>query len=45
MEYSPALLQAGYDLPAVERVTPETPKENFKRSIVIAPPVLMALPG
>ena len=33
-----ALLQAGYDLPPVERVTPETPKENFKGSIVIAPP-------
>lgn len=33
-----ALVDAGYELPAVERVTPETPKENFKGNIVIAPP-------
>lgn len=33
-----ALLQAGFKLPAVERVTPETPKESFKNAIVIAPP-------
>lgn len=33
-----ALLQAGYDLPIAERVTPETPKENFKGHVVIAPP-------
>ena len=32
------LLQAGYDLPNAERVTPETSKENFKGQIVIAPP-------
>lgn len=32
------LLQAGFNLPEVERVTPETPKENLKASIVIAPP-------
>ena len=32
------LLKAGYDLPNVERVTPETPKEDFKGQIVIAPP-------
>jgi putative mRNA 3-end processing factor len=32
------LLQAGYHLPNAERVTPETPKENFKGQIVIAPP-------
>jgi putative mRNA 3-end processing factor len=32
------LLNAGYDLPVVERVLPETPKENFKGNIVIAPP-------
>jgi putative mRNA 3-end processing factor len=33
-----ALLQQGYELPHAERVTPETPKENFKGQIVIAPP-------
>jgi len=33
-----ALLQAGHNLPNAERVTPETPKENFKGNIVIAPP-------
>ena len=33
-----ALLQAGYDLPDAERVTPETPKENYKGNVVIAPP-------
>jgi putative mRNA 3-end processing factor len=33
-----ALLQAGFKLPAAERVTPETPKESFKNAIVIAPP-------
>ena len=33
-----ALVNAGYELPPVERVTPETPKENFKGNIVIAPP-------
>jgi len=32
------LLKAGYDLPDAERVNPETPKENFKDNIVIAPP-------
>ena len=32
------LLQAGYHLPDAERVTPETPKENYKGQIVIAPP-------
>jgi putative mRNA 3-end processing factor len=32
------LLQSGYDLPNAERVTPETPKENYKSQIVIAPP-------
>ena len=32
------LLEAGYDLPFAERVLPETPKENFKGNIVIAPP-------
>ena len=32
------LLEAGYDLPSAERVLPETPKENFKGNIVIAPP-------
>ncbi|MEP7319719.1 MAG: ligase-associated DNA damage response exonuclease [Panacibacter sp.] len=33
-----ALLSAGFQLPPVERVTPETPKERLKNSIVIAPP-------
>ena len=32
------LLQAGYTLPPAERVSPETPKENFKGQVVIAPP-------
>ncbi|MEO6949592.1 MAG: ligase-associated DNA damage response exonuclease [Ginsengibacter sp.] len=33
-----ALLSTGITGPAVERITPETPKERFKNSIVIAPP-------
>ena len=33
-----ALLHAGHELPAAERITPETPKENFKQNVVIAPP-------
>jgi len=33
-----ALVSAGVELPAVERITPETSKETLKRSIVIAPP-------
>lgn len=32
-----ALVNAGWDLPAVERVTPETPKESLKGAVVIAP--------
>ena len=32
------LLQAGYKLPAVQRITPDTPREAFKGSVVIAPP-------
>ena len=32
------LLQAGYDLPDAERVHKDTPKENFKGHVVIAPP-------
>ncbi len=32
------LLQAGYDLPQAERVSPDTPKENFKGQVIIAPP-------
>jgi putative mRNA 3-end processing factor len=32
------LLDTGVELPDVERVTPETPKEKFKGAIVIAPP-------
>ena len=32
-----ALVNAGWDLPKLERVTPETPKEDLKRAVVIAP--------
>ena len=32
-----ALVNAGWKLPAVERVEPEMPKENFKGAVVIAP--------
>ena len=32
------LLSAGIDLPPVERITPETPREKLKSAIVIAPP-------
>jgi putative mRNA 3-end processing factor len=32
-----ALVNAGWNLPAVERVTPETPKEKLKGAVVIAP--------
>lgn len=32
------LLQQGMQLPNVTRVTPDMPKENFKSSVVIAPP-------
>jgi len=33
-----ALVNAGWKLPAVQRVTPDTPKEAYKRAVVIAPP-------
>jgi putative mRNA 3-end processing factor len=33
-----ALVNAGWNLPAMERVTPETPKEKLKGAVVIAPP-------
>ncbi|WP_153798036.1 ligase-associated DNA damage response exonuclease [Foetidibacter luteolus] len=33
-----ALLSAGLQLPAVERITPDTPKEKLRSAIVIAPP-------
>ena len=33
-----ALVNAGWKLPEVERVTPETPKEILKGNVVIAPP-------
>lgn len=33
-----ALLQAGWPLPAVKRITPEVTKEDHKGSVVIAPP-------
>ena len=32
------LLQAGYDLPNAERITPETSKEDHRGQLVIAPP-------
>ena len=32
------LLAAGWKLPPVRRLTPETPKEDYKGSLVIAPP-------
>ena len=32
-----ALVDAGWNLPAVERVTPDTPKEALKGAVVIAP--------
>ena len=32
------LLNAGYELPHAERVNPDTPKENFKGNVAIAPP-------
>jgi putative mRNA 3-end processing factor len=32
------LLQAGHKLPAVQRITPDMPKDAFKSSVVIAPP-------
>jgi putative mRNA 3-end processing factor len=33
-----ALLDAGYDLPVVKRVTPDIHKEQYKNAVVIAPP-------
>jgi putative mRNA 3-end processing factor len=33
-----ALLNAGWNLPAVQWVTPATPKEDLKNAVVIAPP-------
>ncbi len=33
-----ALVNAGWKLPAVRRVTPDTPKEAYKGAVVIAPP-------
>jgi putative mRNA 3-end processing factor len=32
------LLQAGWNLPTVQRLTPETPKEMLKGAVIIAPP-------
>ncbi len=32
------LIQAGWKLPAVQRITPDMSKETFKSSVVIAPP-------
>lgn len=32
------LLNAGWKLPKVQRLTPDTPKESYKGSVVIAPP-------
>ncbi|HEX6913924.1 MAG TPA: ligase-associated DNA damage response exonuclease [Chitinophagaceae bacterium] len=33
-----ALVNAGWDLPPVERITYETPKEKLKNSVILAPP-------
>lgn len=33
-----AILSAGRVLPVVQRITPETPKEEFKNAVIIAPP-------
>lgn len=33
-----ALVNAGFSLPAVNRVTPELPKETYKNAVIIAPP-------
>lgn len=33
-----ALLEAGISLPEVKRVTPETPRSEFKKAVIIAPP-------
>ncbi len=33
-----ALVEAGIALPVVKRVTPETPKAEFKNAVIIAPP-------
>lgn len=33
-----ALLEAGYSLPVVKRVLPDTRKEEFKNAVIIAPP-------
>jgi putative mRNA 3-end processing factor len=32
------LRQAGFNLPAVQRITPDTPRDAFKSSVIIAPP-------
>jgi putative mRNA 3-end processing factor len=32
------LLEEGYPLPPVERITPDTPKADFKNAVIIAPP-------
>jgi putative mRNA 3-end processing factor len=32
------LIDAGHTLPVIERITPETPKEDLKGSVIIAPP-------
>jgi putative mRNA 3-end processing factor len=32
------LIEAGHSLPVIERITPETPKEDIKGSVIIAPP-------
>lgn len=32
------LINAGFNLPAINRVTPELPKETYKNAVIIAPP-------
>lgn len=33
-----ALIKAGFDVPVLQRITPETPKDEIKNKIIIAPP-------
>ncbi|SEM80716.1 putative mRNA 3-end processing factor [Chitinophaga rupis] len=38
------LLAQGYDLPAIQRITPDTPKADLKKSVIIAPPSAAGTP-
>jgi len=39
-----ALIQAGISLPHIDRVTPESKKEDFKQSLILAPPSALGSP-